>query len=92
MPFQKYIEACDKQYITGIARKHAYRPALQNLLEAVMPDVTATNDPARIKCGNPRHQPDTGILAQSRLYILNICHFFEETLALFISLFQTQQT
>ncbi|MBI4030359.1 MAG: N-6 DNA methylase, partial [Proteobacteria bacterium] len=53
MPFQKYIDAVNKQYATGIAREHAYRPALQNLLEAVMPDVTATNDPARIKCGAP---------------------------------------
>lgn len=53
MPFQKYIDACNKQYATERAREHAYRPALQNLLEAMLPDVTATNDPARIKCGAP---------------------------------------
>ncbi len=53
MLFQNYIDACNKQYQTGIAREHAYRPALQNLLEAVIPDVTPTNDPARIECGAP---------------------------------------
>ena len=67
MPFQKYIEACNKQYVTGIAREHAYRPALQNLLEAVIPDITATNDPARIKCGAPdfilsRNEIDVGYI------------------------------
>jgi hypothetical protein len=53
MSFQKYIDACNRQFSTGIAREHAYRPALQNLLDAVLPDVVSTNDPARIKVGAP---------------------------------------
>jgi hypothetical protein len=53
MPLQKYIEDVQKQFKTGIAREHAYRPALKNLIEDVMPDVTAINDPAHIKCGAP---------------------------------------
>jgi hypothetical protein len=53
MPFQKYIEDVQRQFKTGIAREHAYRPALKNLIEDIMPDVTAINDPAHIKCGAP---------------------------------------
>ncbi|MCB1531331.1 MAG: DNA methyltransferase [Alphaproteobacteria bacterium] len=53
MPFQKYIEDVQKQFKTGIAREHAYRPALKTLIEDIMPDVTAINDPAHIKCGAP---------------------------------------
>lgn len=53
MPLQKYIDDVQKQYKSGIAREHAYRPALKNLIEDIMPDVTAINDPARIKCGAP---------------------------------------
>lgn len=53
MPFQKYIEDLQKQFKTGIAREHAYRPALKTLIEDIMPDVTAINDPAHIKCGAP---------------------------------------
>lgn len=53
MPFQKYIEDVQRQFKTGIAREHAYRPALKTLVEDIMPDVTAINDPAHIKCGAP---------------------------------------
>lgn len=53
MPFQKYIENVQKEYKTGIAREHAYRPALKILIEFIMPDVTAINDPAHIDVGAP---------------------------------------
>jgi type I restriction-modification system DNA methylase subunit len=53
MPFQKYIEDVQRQFKTGIAREHAYRPALKTLVEDIMLDVTAINDPAHIKCGAP---------------------------------------
>ena len=53
MPIQKYIEDVHKQFKTGIAREHAYRPALKNLIEDLMPEITAINDPAHIKCGAP---------------------------------------
>ena len=46
MPLHKYIEDVQKQFKTGIAREHAYRPALKNLIEDLMPEVTAINDPA----------------------------------------------
>lgn len=53
MPFQKYIDDISKRYATGTAREHTYRPALQNLLEDVIPGIIASNDPARIECGAP---------------------------------------
>ena len=53
MPFQKYIDDIHKRYKTSTAREHTYRPALQNLLEDVIPDILASNDPARIECGAP---------------------------------------
>ena len=67
MSFHSYIAACNKQYATGIAREHAYRPAFQNLLEAVIRDITVTNDPARISCGAPdfilsRHEIAVGYI------------------------------
>jgi type I restriction-modification system DNA methylase subunit len=67
MPFQKYIDDINKRYATGTAREHTYRPALQNLLEDVIPGVMASNDPARIDCGAPdfilsRHKIDVGYI------------------------------
>ncbi|MEQ9617741.1 MAG: type ISP restriction/modification enzyme [Deltaproteobacteria bacterium] len=53
MPFQKYIDDISKRYAMGTAREHTYRPALQNLLEDVIPGIIASNDPARIECGAP---------------------------------------
>ena len=53
MPLQKYIDDIQRQYKTGIAREHAYRPALKALVEDIMPDITAINDPAHIECGAP---------------------------------------
>ncbi len=53
MPFQKYIEDVQREHQSGIAAEHAYRPALKALVESVMPDVQAVNDPKHIKCGAP---------------------------------------
>ncbi|MCR4965201.1 MAG: N-6 DNA methylase [Bacteroidales bacterium] len=48
-----YIEELNAQYSTGYAREHSYRPALQTLLSALLPEYKATNEPARIECGAP---------------------------------------
>ncbi len=48
-----YLRALDKQYRTGIAREHAYRGDLQQLLGSLCPGVLVTNEPARIACGAP---------------------------------------
>ncbi len=49
-----YIEELNKCYATGVAREHAYRPALQNLMCGLLPkSYTIVNEPARIACGAP---------------------------------------
>lgn len=49
-----YIKKIDRQYQTGIAREHSYRPALSELLDRILPNwLIATNEPARIACGAP---------------------------------------
>lgn len=53
MNVKEYIGELQKQYATGVAREHSYRPALQNLLATMLPQLIVTNEPARIDCGAP---------------------------------------
>lgn len=49
-----YIAELNKLYSTGVAREHAYRVPLQNLMTALLPKgYTIVNEPARIACGAP---------------------------------------
>jgi len=48
----EYTDAVKKQFVSGHAREHAYRPALERLMDG-FEDVTAVNDPKRSKHGNP---------------------------------------
>lgn len=50
---KQYAKAVDEQFQTGIAREHAYRPALHQLLKDLLPQCVVTNEPARIQCGAP---------------------------------------
>lgn len=50
---QQYIEKIEQRFKSGIAGEHSYRGDLQNLLESLLPDVSITNEPRRIKCGAP---------------------------------------
>ena len=50
---KEYIGAINAQLRTGAAGEHAYRPALQRLLEALLPGHTVVNEPARVECGAP---------------------------------------
>lgn len=50
----QYISEINKCYSTGVAREHAYRPALQNLMIGLLPkSYTIVNEPARSECGAP---------------------------------------
>ncbi|OWV21214.1 hypothetical protein B7982_13310 [Fibrobacter sp. UWB2] len=49
----QYIDDVSKQFATGKATEHSYRPALAKLLSDLLPDHTVTNEPTRIKCGAP---------------------------------------
>lgn len=53
MNIQEYLAEIQKQYATGVAREHSYRPALQQLLASLLPKFTVTNEPARLDCGAP---------------------------------------
>lgn len=53
MNINDYISKLNEQFRTGIAREHSYRPALQQILSALLPDMVVTNEPARIDCGAP---------------------------------------
>ena len=49
-----YIAELNNLYATGVAREHAYRVPLQNLMTALLPKgYTIVNEPARIACGAP---------------------------------------
>jgi len=50
---QKYLDNIIKEYNTGRAREHSYRPALKDLLEDINLNILATNEPAREKCWAP---------------------------------------
>ena len=48
-----YIAAISAAHATGKATEHSYRPAIKALVEGLVPDVVATNEPKRIECGAP---------------------------------------
>jgi hypothetical protein len=49
MTILEYVEALDRQFKTGLATEHSYRPLLQGLLTELLPDVAVTNEPQRIE-------------------------------------------
>ncbi len=51
--FKDYLTQVEQAYKAGNATEHTHRPALKTLLEAFQPNVIATNEPQRIKCGAP---------------------------------------
>ena len=50
---ERYIAEVSKQFATGKATEHSYRPALATLLSELLPDFVVTNEPRRIDCGAP---------------------------------------
>ena len=48
----EYLKEIARQFATGAATEHSYRPALQRLL-AFFPKATVVNEPSRIECGAP---------------------------------------
>ena len=49
----KYLEEVQSKFKTGHAREHAYRPALQKLIEDINSSINAVNDPKQQKVGAP---------------------------------------
>ena len=53
MTIQEYIAEVQKQFATGYAREHTYRPALQQLLSAMLPHLIVLNESKREDYGIP---------------------------------------
>lgn len=53
MTIEQYIQNIHERYQLGNATEHTFRGDLQNLLESLLPDVKATNEPKRQACGAP---------------------------------------
>jgi len=51
-----------REFKTGIAQEHAYRPALKMLIEASKTNVIAVNDPSHSEGGTPDFIVTKGIL------------------------------
>jgi len=50
---RNYLRGIEQTYRNGNATEHTYRPNLKDLLEALFPGVTATNEPKRVIYGAP---------------------------------------
>jgi predicted helicase len=53
MTTSDYLSEIQRQFASGVAREHTYRPALQQLLATLLPQLTVSNEPARQACGAP---------------------------------------
>lgn len=53
MDVHSYIEHIVKKYKLGNTTEHTYRGLLEQLIESIVPDVRATNEPKRQSCGAP---------------------------------------
>lgn len=53
MTLEQYIDSLDKRFRLGNATEHTFRGDLQQLLESIVPTISATNEPKRQKCGAP---------------------------------------
>jgi len=50
---QDFLSAVQAVYKTGQATEHSYRAAIGGLIDALSDDITAINEPKRVKCGAP---------------------------------------
>ena len=53
MTLDQYIDNINKRYKLGNATEHTFRGDLQQLLESLVPEIRATNEPKRQSCGAP---------------------------------------
>ncbi len=53
MTIEQYIVNINNRYKQGNATEHTFRGDLQQLIESLVPTVSATNEPKRQKCGAP---------------------------------------
>jgi hypothetical protein len=53
MNITQYLETLNTKYKQGNATEHTFRGALEQLIESIVPEIQATNEPKRQKCGAP---------------------------------------
>lgn len=53
MTVEQYIDTLNKRYKLGNTTEHTFRGDLQQLIESIVPEISATNEPKRINCGAP---------------------------------------
>src|SRR5690554_7743765 len=53
MTIHNYIDNLNQRYTLGNVTEHTFRGDLQNLLESLVPEIRATNEPKRQACGTP---------------------------------------
>jgi hypothetical protein len=53
MTLNQYVETINQRFGQGNATEHTYRGDLQHLLESLVIDIRATNEPKRQSCGAP---------------------------------------
>ena len=54
MTLPDYLTQLQQRYQSGLAKEHAYRTDLEQLLRALAPQMNITNEPANVTaCGNP---------------------------------------
>jgi predicted helicase len=63
MTIAQYIDRINQRYKQGNATEHTFRGDLGNLLEALVPEIRATNEPKRQSCGAPDYIISKGEIA-----------------------------
>ena len=53
MTLDQYVDNLNRRFKLGNATEHTFRGDLQQLIETIVPDVRATNEPKRQQCGAP---------------------------------------
>ena len=66
----QYLTEVIREFNTGVAKEHSYRPALKKLFESVASNITAINEPARGTFGAPdfliQHKENTIGFAEAK--------------------------
>ncbi len=58
---QRYLDQLQQNLQTGQATEHTHRPALQTLIQSLLPSVHALNEPSHIACGAPDYVIQHGV-------------------------------
>lgn len=69
MKIEQYIKSVNQRFLQGNATEHTYRGDLQTLIESIVPDIRATNEPKRQSCGAPDYILTRGDIQDTQVYL-----------------------